>query len=103
MTANLDASALRKSIKGQILTRSDTDFEKVALDVWNKYGTSKRRPQLIVRVADEQDVVEAVKFAKARKLKVVVRGGGRNSSVMGGKFEGRIFFSRDLWRDGLED
>jgi hypothetical protein len=27
----------------------------------------------------------------------------RNPSVMGGKFEGRIFFSRDLWRDGLED
>ena len=78
MTTNLDASALRKSVKGQVLTRSDTDFEKVALDVWNQYGTSKRRPQLIVRVANEQDVVEAVKFAKARKLKVVVRGGGHN-------------------------
>ena len=75
---NLDANALRKSIKGQVLTRTDTDFEKVAIDVWNQYGTSKRRPQLIVRVANEQDVVEAVKFAKASKLKVVVRGGGHN-------------------------
>jgi hypothetical protein len=26
-----------------------------------------------------------------------------NPSVMGGKFEGWIFFSRDLWRDGLDD
>ncbi len=78
MTTNLDASALRKSVKGQVLTRSDADFEKAALDVWNQYGTSKRRPQLIVRVANEQDVVEAVKFAKASKLKVVVRGGGHN-------------------------
>jgi hypothetical protein len=27
----------------------------------------------------------------------------RNPSVTGGKFEGWIFFSRDLWRDGLDD
>ena len=75
---NPDARALQKSIKGQVLTASDSDFEKVALDVWNKYGTNMRRPQLIVRVANEQDVVEAVKYAKANKLKVTVRGGGHN-------------------------
>lgn len=75
---NLDTSALLESITGQVLTASDPDFEKIALDVWNKYEATNRRPQLIVRVANEQDVVEAVKFAKARKLKVVVRGGGHN-------------------------
>ncbi len=75
---NPDTSTLQKSIKGQVLTPSDPDFEKVALDVWNKYGTIKRRPQLIVRVAVEQDVVEAVKYAAANKLKVTVRGGGHN-------------------------
>jgi FAD/FMN-containing dehydrogenase len=74
----LDTSALRKNIEGQVLTPSDADFEKVALDVWNKYGPIKRRPQLIVRVANEQDVVEAVKSARANKLKVTVRGGGHN-------------------------
>ncbi|MBI4964268.1 MAG: FAD-binding oxidoreductase [Desulfomonile tiedjei] len=87
---NLDSSALRKSITGQVLTASDADFEKIALDVWNKYEPMKRRPQLIVRVADEQDVVTAVKFAQANKLKVTVRGGGhtwcnpslRNSGMM---------------------
>ena len=57
---NPDTSALQKRIKGQVLTASDADFEQVARDLWNKYGTMKRRPQLIVRVADEQDVVEAV-------------------------------------------
>jgi FAD/FMN-containing dehydrogenase len=73
-----DPSSLQKSIKGQVLTRSDADFEKVSLDVWNKYGVMKRRPQVIVRVANEQDVVEAVKFARVGKLKVTVRGGGHN-------------------------
>ena len=64
---NPDTSALQKSIKGQVLTASDSDFEKVALDVWNKYGATKRRPQLIVRVANEQDVVEAVKLRKSQQ------------------------------------
>ncbi len=87
---NLDTNTLRKSVKGDVLSATDSDFEKVALDIWNKYGPIKRRPQLIVRVADEQDVVEAVRFARANKLKVTVRGGGhhwsnsslRNSGVM---------------------
>jgi FAD/FMN-containing dehydrogenase len=72
------ATTLRSRIKGQVLTPSDPDFERVALGVWNQYGTDARRPQLIVRVADERDVVEAVKYAKDNKLKVVVRGGGHN-------------------------
>jgi FAD/FMN-containing dehydrogenase len=76
--ANLETGALQKRIKGQVLTAGDADFEKIALDVWNKIGTHKRRPQLIVRVANEQDVAEGVKFARANKLKVAVRGGGHN-------------------------
>jgi FAD/FMN-containing dehydrogenase len=75
---NPGAGALQKSIKGQVLAPSDSDFEKVAFGVWNKYEAIKRRPQLIVRVANEQDVVEAVKFARASKLEVTVRGGGHN-------------------------
>ena len=75
---NPDLSALRKAIKGQVLTSTDSGFEATALDVWNKYVPIKRLPQVIVRVADEQDVVEAVKATKANKLKVVVRGGGHN-------------------------
>ena len=69
---------LRKGINGQVLNRTDADFEKVALDVWNKYGDSKRRPELIVRVANEQDVIQAVKYARSNRMKVVVRGGGHN-------------------------
>lgn len=69
---------LQQNIKGQVLTPSDPAFEKAALNVWNKYGTGNRRPQVIVRVRDEHEVVEAVKYAKANKLKVAVRGGGHN-------------------------
>lgn len=76
----MDTSTLQKCIKGQVLTASDADFEKIAWDIWNKYPPINRRPQVIVRVANEQDVAAAVKFAKAHKLKVSVRGGGHNWS-----------------------
>ena len=72
----MTTSTLRQSIKGQVLSAADPEFEKAALDIWNKYGPPKRRPQLIVRVANEQDVVEAVRFARSENLKIAVRGGG---------------------------
>lgn len=75
---NADHSSLRQNIEGQVLTPADPAFEQVALDVWNKYGIAERRPQVIVRAADEKDVAAAVKYARANKLKVAVRGGGHN-------------------------
>jgi FAD/FMN-containing dehydrogenase len=39
---------------------------------------SLRRPALIVQVSSEQDVVEAVRFARKHRLPVAVRGGGRS-------------------------
>ncbi|MGE0474534.1 MAG: FAD-binding oxidoreductase, partial [Nitrospirales bacterium] len=44
---------------------------------WNRL-TPMRYPQVVVQVASEQDVVEAVRFARAENLKISVRGGGHN-------------------------
>lgn len=77
----IDTSTLVSEFKfkGKILAPSDPDFTKVALGgLWNELRPTKRLPQLILTVSDEQDVVAAVKFAKANKLKVAVRGGGHN-------------------------
>jgi len=64
--------------KGKILTPSDLEFRNVAFGgLWNKLHTN-RLPQIIACVADEEDVVAAVKFARANKLKVSIRGGGHN-------------------------
>jgi FAD/FMN-containing dehydrogenase len=43
-------------------------------NLWNRL-IPDRAPQVLVRVNDEQDVIAAVLFARANKLKVVVRGG----------------------------
>ena len=73
-----DISELKARFRGRVLTPSDDDFEEIAVGgMWNQLHPT-RRPEVIARVDDEQDVVEAVKFAKAHDLKVAVRGGGHN-------------------------
>ena len=64
--------------KGAVLTRGDPGFEAAASrGLWNRL-LPERRPRVIAQVRDEEDVVAAVRFARANKLKVAVRGGGHN-------------------------
>ena len=64
--------------KGEVLAPSDPHFDAAAFGtLWNRLQPT-RRPQLIAQLHDEQDVVAAVRFARANKLKVTVRGGGHN-------------------------
>src|SRR5918998_3197062 len=64
--------------KGRALAASDAGFAEAAFgELWNQLQPT-RHPQVIAQVTDEQDVVAAVKFARANKLKVAVRGGGHN-------------------------
>lgn len=74
----LNIAELQSKIKGKVYSGTDSKFNDIAYGgLWNKLAPT-RKPQYIVSVDEEQDVVEAVKFAKANKLKVVVRGGGHN-------------------------
>src|SRR5215207_180379 len=66
--------------KGMALAESDAGFAAAAVgDLWNKRQPT-RHPQVIAQVTGEQDVVAAVRFARAHGLKVAVRGGGHNWS-----------------------
>lgn len=67
---------LRKNIKGTVVTKSDPDFATVRdAMVWNAVKPN-RSPDVIVTVQNDDDVVEAINFARQNKLKVVVHGGG---------------------------
>ncbi|MCW1966765.1 MAG: FAD-binding oxidoreductase [Anaerolineae bacterium] len=65
-------------IKGQIIQRGEDAYEAARqAAVWN--GRKPQRfPALIVKAADEADVVEAVRYAKAHGLKIGVRAGGHS-------------------------
>lgn len=67
---------LQKRIRGTVVTRSDPQFASVrAAMVWNEIKPD-RSPDVIVTVEDDNDVVEAINFARENRLKVVVHGGG---------------------------
>ena len=69
---------LSDRVRGDLLTPSDPDFARVVFEgQWNRLRP-RRTPDAVVRVADEQEVVETVRFARDNQLKVAVRGGGHN-------------------------
>jgi FAD/FMN-containing dehydrogenase len=79
-TGQTDLRTLKSSFgfQGRALGASDPDFDNAAFgDLWNKLQPT-RHPQIVAQAKDEHDVAAAVKFARANKLKVTVRGGGHN-------------------------
>jgi len=66
---------LSASIRGELLTRTSPGYEQ-ARSVWN--AMIDRRPALIARCTDADDVQEAVRFVRDHDLLVAVRGGGHN-------------------------
>ncbi len=65
--------ALRTHFRGALLRPGEEGYDE-ARRVWN--GAIDRHPALIARCAGADDVVEAVKFARARDMLVSIRGGG---------------------------
>jgi len=68
-------SELTKTFRGALLQASDEGYDD-ARRVWN--GSVDKRPALIARCIGTGDVIEAVKFARARGLPVAVKGGGHS-------------------------
>ena len=64
---------LRTRFRGALLRPGEEGYDE-ARRIWN--GAIDRRPALIARCAGADDVVEALRFARAGELPVSVRGGG---------------------------
>jgi FAD/FMN-containing dehydrogenase len=69
-TAGSGTDELESSLRGAVLRPGGDDYD-LARRVFN--AMIDRRPALIVRCAGVADVVEAVRFARARGLLVAVR------------------------------
>jgi FAD/FMN-containing dehydrogenase len=78
MDITIDLRELRSRVTGAITTSEDSHYEQLRRSmVWNQLVPS-RRPAIIVQAANENAVVEAVRFARANGMKVAVRGGGHS-------------------------
>ena len=74
----MNLKELRSRVTGAITTSEDSHYERMRRSmVWNQL-VPQRYPRIIVQAANENAVVEAVKFARANGIKVAVRGGGHS-------------------------
>ena len=70
-----DISTLRSSLRGRLLFPGDAGYEE-ARTIWN--AMIDRRPAMVVRPENVEDVVSAVNFAREKGLLLCVKGGGHN-------------------------
>src|SRR5215208_6842335 len=78
-TANpttISISKLRRDFKDRIIAPEDAEYDK-ARTVF--YGGVDRRPAVIIRVADANDVARVVNLARENGLPLAVRSGGHSS------------------------
>ena len=79
-TVAVDSSAieeLRRGLKGDVVVDAMPAYDEVRR-VWN--AAIDRRPAVIVRCVDVQDIVHAVRFAERHDALISVRGGGHNAA-----------------------
>ena len=67
--------SLRDALQGDVLVEGDREYEGARL-CFNLL--IDRRPAVIARCVDSEDVAAALAFAQANDLEVAVRGGGHN-------------------------
>ncbi len=83
MTTTATAQAAHDELsgfRGQLIGPDDADYGE-ASKVYN--AMIQKRPALIARCADADDVAAAVRFAAANDLLLAVRGGGHNGAGLG--------------------
>jgi len=68
-------SHLKTIVKGEVMSPGDAGYDD-ARRVWN--AMIDRRPALIVRCAETEDVQHAVAFARDHGVELSIRGGGHN-------------------------
>src|SRR5215211_3403272 len=74
------ARAELSGYRGQLIGRDDADYDE-ACAVYN--AMIDKRPALIARCADADDVAKVVAFARDHDLLLAVRGGGHNGAGLG--------------------
>jgi len=81
MKESIDHIAILESkTNGKVCLPGSEDYDE-ARKVWN--GMFDKKPQLITRCENVQDVVESVNFARENNMIVAVKGGGHNSAGTG--------------------
>ena len=77
--AGRDLETLRTAITGDVFAVSDQGYDK-ARQAWNL--TTDERPAVVVMAESADDVVQAVRFARARGMRIAPQGTGHGSEPL---------------------
>jgi FAD/FMN-containing dehydrogenase len=83
--ANVDAFA--QKLHGSVTRPDDSDYDEVRA-LYN--AMIDKRPALIARCADRDDVIEAVNFGREQGLDIAIRCGGHNGPGLGSVDDGLV-------------
>jgi FAD/FMN-containing dehydrogenase len=89
----IDAGRLAAQLHGELIRPDDAGYDE-ARALYN--AMIDKRPALIVRAADVDDVVAAVSFARENGLDLAVRGGGHSGPGLGSVDDGLVIDLRRL-------
>jgi len=78
---SLSLSDLRDRVSGDVIDPDHAAYDE-ARKVFNAMAMAKR-PAVVVRPANDDDVVAAVNFARENRLDLAIRGGGHNAAGFG--------------------
>ena len=94
-TPALAAQQQLGSFEGRLIGPDDSDYDE-ARSLFN--AMIDKRPALIARCANADDVAKAVAFARAHGLPIAIRGGGHNGAGLGSVDDG-VVIDLSLMRD----
>ena len=95
ITQSTAFQTLNANFKGEIITPDMSTYED-ARKVWN--GMIDKRPALIVRPSNNNDVIAALRFARTSELIISVRGGGHNVAGHATNDDGIVIDLSDMKR-----
>jgi FAD/FMN-containing dehydrogenase len=72
----LSSSQLRNTIRGQVIVPGNPEYDKARTVFYGKF--KHRRPALIIKVADANDISRVVSFAREQGSDLAVRSGGHS-------------------------
>ena len=83
----------RTQLRGRVISPADADYDALRR-VFN--GMFDRRPTLVVRPVDEDDVRTAVLLAREHDLEIAIRCGGHSAPGFGTCDDGVVIDMRDI-------
>ena len=76
----LDVDQLRAQVAGEVVAPDDANYDQARL-AWNL--AAQQRPALVVVADRPDDILAAVRFARAQGLRVAAQGTGHNAGPLG--------------------